>query len=385
MRERDGSRGTGVIGFVDSISEERIGGWVVDARRPHESLSVDLLKSGRFVARVPATHPRDDVRAAIDCDGRCGFQHRFDPPLTRVEVSEIEVRVVGESVFLSHSGPRPSAPAVRTPSIFVVGAPKCGTTSMYSYLGQHPEVFTPDIKEPNFFAPDLAIRSHPQIDTIGAYKSLYDRPPDRRVAADCSQFHLFSSVAAARIRAFAADAKIVILLREPVEFMRSLHAQYVATHDEDVLDFTEAVNRNDARVRGLQVPPRSLFPRCMAYLELARYHDQVLRYVDAFGARNVLVLTLEELRRSPHETVRRVYAHAGVSSDFVPDLQPRNVGRARAPIDWSEPATDRHAQSLRAEVAADVAQLGTLLDRDLASEWYPSSAERPAIRRRFWK
>ena len=247
------------------------------------------------------------------------------------------------------------------PGLFVVGAPKCGTTSLYEYLRAHPEIFMPKIKEPNFFADDLGILSYPEIDSQDAYLALFVGSEGAAVRGDASQFHLYSRSAAENIKRFNPEAKIVIMLREPVSMMHSLHAQYLSTGDEDVADFTTALGLEAERLAGRRVPRRTLFPRCMAYLDVATLAPQVERYFAAFGRQAVRVVLLDDLVRDTGKVYRGLLEFLGVSTAFTPDLAPRNVGRPRRPIDGEVEAM------LAARVAPDVEQLELLIDRDLTA------------------
>lgn len=257
------------------------------------------------------------------------------------------------------------------PNLFLVGAPKCGTTSVFHWLGQHRDVFVPRIKEPNFFAPDLAIRSFPEIDGEDAYLALFEGA-GARYRLDASQFHLYSREAAARIRAFAPEARILILLREPVAQMRSLHAQYLKTRDEDVADFAEAVGLEAARLAGRAIPAATLFPRCMAYRDVVTFAPQVARYLEAFPAEQVLVTLLDDIRADAGAAFRRILAFLDLPEQPV-DLAAHNVapgGEALDPV-----LADRLARA----VAPDIRRLERLVGRDLST--WRRAHRRPALRR----
>src|SRR5438309_7571224 len=111
----------------------------------------------------------------------------------------------------------------RAPFFFIVGAPKCGTSAMTDYLRQHPAVGTV-LKGPHYFGSDLAVR--PRVDTEAEYLALY-RECGKRLAGDASVFYLHSMNAAPEIKAFAPGARIVAMLRNPVDMLHSLHSQLV--------------------------------------------------------------------------------------------------------------------------------------------------------------
>ena len=115
------------------------------------------------------------------------------------------------------------------PDFFVVGAPKCGTTAICAYLGQHPEVFIPRIKEINFFGSDLTgLRS---ARNLNEYLAFFE-PGDGKCCGEGSTWYLFSKTAASEIHRHNPSAKIIIMLRDPVEAMYSLHNQLLYNGNE---------------------------------------------------------------------------------------------------------------------------------------------------------
>jgi hypothetical protein len=243
----------------------------------------------------------------------------------------------------------------------VVGAPKCGTTSIYEHLRGHPEIFMPQIKEPNFFAEDLEIRSYPEIDSLEEYLALFEDGASAAIRGEASQFYLYSRSAASRIKHFNPAARIVILLREPVSMMRSLHSQYLSTADEDVSDFGAAIALEEERRAGRSLPVNTMFPRCMAYLDVATFSLQVERYFEFFERDAVRVILLDDLRQDTPGVYRNLVEFLGVTRAFEPDFTPRNVGGDLGPLDPGLDAT------LRAHFAPEIDRLEALIGRDLSA------------------
>lgn len=265
------------------------------------------------------------------------------------------------------SHPELVGPQGQGPDFFVVGAPKCGTTSIYEYLRNHPQIFLPRIKEPNHFATDLEIKSYPEIDSLERYLDLFAAAAGASARGDASQFHLYSRVAARNIQRFNPGAKIVVLLREPISLMRSLHAQYLSTGDEEVSGFEAAVALEDDRLAGRRVPRSTLFPRCMAYLDVATLSVQVERYLEHFERSAIRIVLLDDLRRDARGVYRDLLRFLGVTAAFEPELAPHNVGRGLDPID---PELSRR---LAERFAPEVERLERLIDRDLSAWKQPLS------------
>jgi hypothetical protein len=209
--------------------------------------------------------------------------------------------------------------AARTPDFFIVGHQKCGTTALYLMLSQHPQVFMPDVKEPWFFGRELrsrfdkpSTRGRPNM--LEDYLGLFADAADDQVAGEASPQYVRSPRAAGEIAELVPDARIVVLLREPAAFLRSLHLQLVATHIEDEADFARAIALEEPRREGRHVPTRSVSPQSLLYSDHVRYAEQLARLHDAFPREQVLVLIYEDFRRDNTAVLRQVLEFLGVDA-----------------------------------------------------------------------
>jgi hypothetical protein len=219
-----------------------------------------------------------------------------------------------------HDSPSgPTALTSRAPDFFIVGHQKCGTTALYLMLSQHPQIYMPDIKEPWFFARELRLRfdkpsTRSRPNTLEDYLALFaDAAPDQ-VAGEASPQYIRSLHAAREIAELSPDARIVVLLREPAAFLRSLHLQLVATHIEDEPDFGRAITLEESRRHGEHVPSRSVSPQSLLYSDHVRYTEQLRRLAEVFPPEQVLVLIYEDFRRDNESIVRQVLEFLGVDS-----------------------------------------------------------------------
>ncbi len=209
----------------------------------------------------------------------------------------------------AHQGP------LRIPDFYIVGHPKSGTTALYEMLRRHPQIFMPDLKEPRWFAADLRERfqrngsdTHPQ--TLEEYAALFEpAAPDQRVG-EASPSYLRSRVAAAEIARLRPDARIVAVLREPADFLRSMHLEMVQNHVEKELDLRRALEHELVAARPGQEP-------VLRYTDRVRYVEQLERYAECFAAEQMLVLIYDDFRSENEATVRRVFRFLGVE-DSVP-------------------------------------------------------------------
>jgi hypothetical protein len=299
------------------------------------------------------------------------------------------------------------------PNFFIVGAPRCASTFMYAYLRQHPDVFMPDNKDPRFFCSDLDSGSDADAEFFmrdeAEYLALFaDTGGAKRVGEAC-QANLYSTVAAGRIKAKSPDARIIIMLREPVEQMYSFHSVRRRNATED-LDFEQALAAEEDRRAGRRLPRLARNIKMYQYRAVASYTDQVARYFDTFGRDNVHVIIYEDLIRDPAEGYRHTLEFLGLDTDFRPEFEVINANtanlspglatllgdpqlaprlkrllpaamhrRAQAVLTRLAGANRRPAprpplssslrQRLRTELAPEVQRLSELLGRDLTTVW----------------
>jgi hypothetical protein len=230
------------------------------------------------------------------------------------------------------------ATTAKGPNLFLVGAPKCGTTSLYEYLRVHPDIYfphDPDLqpvsgnpgywrcKEPAYFCTDLELPVDLSIKDARQYLQLYAGADDHKWRGDASAFYLYSSVAAERIQAFCPDARILVTLRPPVDQMHSWHNDFVHGPREDIMDFHEAVRLSEPRRRGIGLPPKGV-AGWMDYFGIAQYSVQVERYLQRFGRERVKVVLLEDIAERPAETYRSILGFLNVDTGFAPEFHIHN-------------------------------------------------------------
>lgn len=289
------------------------------------------------------------------------------------------------------------------PDFFIVGAPKCGTTAMDRYLKQHPEIFLPERKEPQFFGSDLY--SPTFIRKQEEYLSLFEEVRGEKRVGETSVWSLYSEQAASEIEEFEPNANVIAMLRNPAEMISSLHSQYLYTGNEDIENLEEALRAEEQRKKGLRIPRTATFVQGLFYRETARYFQQIKRYFEAFGRENVHVVIFDDFKADSATVYRETLKFLGVDSSFQPDFQVVNPGkrvRSKALRNFSKhprhgtrrlvrtllPGAARQALShaldryntryevarpvnykvmeqLRAEFAPEVERLSRLLGRDL--------------------
>jgi hypothetical protein len=307
----------------------------------------------------------------------------------------------------------PAVDSSRFPNFFIVGAPRCASTFMYTYLRQHPDVFMPVEKEPKFFCSDLDSGSEADADFFirdeEEYLRLFAETGNVRCVGEACVFNLFSNIAASRIKAKRPDAKIIIMLRDPVEQMYSFHAIRRRNATED-LDFEAALEAEADRREGRRLPRLARNVKMYQYRAVASYTDQVRRYLDAFGRESVHVVIYEDFVRDPMSAYRATLEFLGVDPEFspkfdvvnphrtnisprlavllndeaairrlkriIPSALHRRLGGLRAKLRERNQVRIQRApidvglrNRLRAEFTQEVARLSALLGRDLSLIW----------------
>jgi Sulfotransferase family len=211
------------------------------------------------------------------------------------------------------------APQSRVPDFFIVGHPKCGTTALYEILKSHPQIFLPDLKEPQFFATELRYRAQPEgappglPETLDDYLTLFAGARREQLVGEASTAYLWSHVAASSIADLQPAARIIAILREPVSFLHSLHLQFVQSHLEMERNLRKAIALEGVRRQGQhdrRSPLRS--PQVLLYMEHVRYVQQLRRYHELFSSENVLVLIYDDFRRDNEGAVRTVLRFLGI-------------------------------------------------------------------------
>ena len=208
-----------------------------------------------------------------------------------------------------------SAGPLRIPDFYIVGHPKSGTTALYEMLRRHPQIFMPDLKEPRWFAADLRERfqprgsgAHPQ--TLEEYAALFAPALPGQLVGEASPSYLRSRVAAEEIARLRPDARIVAVLREPADFLRSMHLEMVQNRVEHETDLRRALDRELLSARPGEAPR-------LRYTDRVHYVEQLARYAEHFPPEQMLVLIYDDFRSENEATVRRVLRFLGVD-DSVP-------------------------------------------------------------------
>ena len=222
---------------------------------------------------------------------------------------------------------------MRRPDFFVVGHPRSGSGQMNGYLSRHPDIWMAK-KELHYFGSDLGYHEPPR--SLENFHTFFeDAPATVNRVGEASTWYLFSENAAQEIHDYDPDAGILMLLRNPVSLLHSLHSHFVFRGDEDIEDFAQAIAAEPARVDGSIAEPPHRIPReALRYSKMVRYAPQVKRYFDVFGRDNVHVVINDDFRKDPQGVFRGACRYLGVREDFdgfddvfAPDQRAKNSNR----------------------------------------------------------
>lgn len=316
--------------------------------------------------------------------------------------------------------------AIKKPDFFIVGAAKAGTTALYNYLKPHPEIYFSPIKEPHYFSTDIEVAemradfkknaltdiSEYLRNSLGSprhgafvrneshYHQLFSLANGEKRIGESSVSYLYSNVAGKNIKAFNVDAKIIIILREPVErafshYLMDLRIGYEQT------SFKDAVFSDINKVK-------KGWGQTHLYIELGQYYEQVKRFMNIFEPTNIKILLHDDFKKSPEKVLKDVFSFLDIAdktaeidflerhnkaelpksrllqrvekipvvqkilADFIPGKLRRKLKRGFYSTDNLPKLTDADRKSLGHFFSEDIQKLSKLINRDL-SHWLDDS------------
>lgn len=225
------------------------------------------------------------------------------------------------------------------PNFFIVGAPKAGTTSLYSYLNKHPEVYMPlTIKEPDYFSHEEILKQDLYYNTThitskAQYEALFSGVGTQKAVGEASVSYLFYPGAAKKIHDFNPSAKIIIILRDPVE---RAYSHYLMDFRLGLIkdSFEEVVFRKSS----------SRYAK-MYYQQvvlLGEYGDQVKRYINTFGNSQVKILLYDRLKAKPEYLMKEIFSFLEIDEGFEIDMSQKHNTYAAPKNRWVEKMYQMH-------------------------------------------
>jgi hypothetical protein len=201
------------------------------------------------------------------------------------------------------------------PNFLIIGAMKSGTTALYYYLEQHPEIYMSPVKEPNFFSSQEQENAADTVTHIGTYQHLFRGASGEKAIGEASHSYLYEPGAAAEIRRYIPEARLIAILRNPIDRAYSHFLHMVRTGAEPLDDFAQALREDEVGIH----KERSF----QDYIERGLYYDQLERYFGTFLREQVRVYLYEDLSGAPISTVQDAFRFLKVDDSFVPDVSLR--------------------------------------------------------------
>ena len=222
---------------------------------------------------------------------------------------------------------------VSRPNFFIVGAPKCGTTSMHAYLSQHPEIYMAE-KEIQYFASDIIEPWQHEVNPEEKYLSYFTSGKNEKIIGDASVWYLYSRQAASKINEFCNNAKILIMLRNPADMLYSYYNFFHRLGKEDIDKFEDALDAEQERREGKRIPKwlqneeigEYFPPEGLFYSDVASYTIQVKRYLDIFGKDNIKIILFDNFTNATLQTYEETLSFLEVDARFQPKVERKNPG-----------------------------------------------------------
>jgi hypothetical protein len=198
----------------------------------------------------------------------------------------------------------------KMPEFIIIGAAKSGTTALYEYLVEHPEVFMSPIKETNFFAWDDGCpksifgnkpNNHFPIKSLSKYRDIFSKAEASEVCGEASPLYLESATAAKQIHNSIPGVKIIAILRNPADRAFSDYCMQIRHSFTDV-SIEQGLDSNSHSVK------------------TGYYHKMLSEYYNLFPSENILILKFEDLKSNPAGQAKKLFNFLGISDDFAPDF-----------------------------------------------------------------
>ena len=214
------------------------------------------------------------------------------------------------------------------PNFLIIGAHKAGTTSLYHYLKEHPQIFMSSIKEPHFFSflghpldfndPGFDPTTLRTISSLVDYQSLFRDTENAIAIGEASPSYLYVAQSAHKIHQYLPDAKLIAILRNPVDraYSNFLHCR-ARNNKEPLEDFIEALKAEAARIRNNWSP-------LWHYQQMGFYYQQLQRYYLLFPKEQIQIFLYDDFQENPKTTLKSIFQFLEVSSNFMPDLTKRH-------------------------------------------------------------
>lgn len=215
---------------------------------------------------------------------------------------------------------------MKFPNFFISGAPRCGTTALYTYLSEHPQIFMSEVKELNYFATDFPDVQKISFKTTDDYHKVFAKADERHLGVgEASPFYLYSQVAFKNMAAYNPKAKVILTLRNPVDFVESYHQLNLSLLREDQRDLARAWDLQAERKQGRSIPSGARGTDLLMYGEVGQFGQYVERLLTIFPREQVKIFLYDDLRTDARAVYEEILTFIGVPSDGRTKFPPVNA------------------------------------------------------------
>lgn len=240
---------------------------------------------------------------------------------------------------------------------FIVGAPRCGTTTLASFLQQHPDVCFSAVKEPHFFSRD-EVAALPEEDFGKVVEEEYwqrffghcEEKPE--LYAEGSVTYLYVPERMAPILKLWPNARFVIALRDPLSMLPSLHARLLVTGDETIRDFPTAWKMVSERARGRSIPRSAADPRWLRYDWAGELGKNVEKFLAAVGPERCHIVLFDDLARDPKKAYEDLCRFLDLTPYEKTDFEPQRTNKTIR-IGWLQRLLKRPPKAVRTVLAGE--------------------------------
>ncbi len=210
------------------------------------------------------------------------------------------------------------------PTFLIIGAAKSGTSALWKYLPQHPDIYMSPKKEPHFFAYENAVpdANGPRDYTkyaktnLTAYQALFADVTTEKAIGEAATTSLYIPRAVERIKHYIPQAKFIAMLRQPADRAYSSFMHLIRDRREPVKDFREALKLEHGRIA-------DHWGFMWHYTQMGFYYEQVRRFYDNFNREQVRIYLYDEFNTNPLCIIQDIYRFLEVNDDFIPDMSVR--------------------------------------------------------------
>lgn len=215
---------------------------------------------------------------------------------------------------------------VREPNFIVAGAPRCGSTALYAYLSAHPQIFMSKVKELNYFADDFPAMQKINFRTHDDYLLQFADATEAHLGVgEASPFYLFSKVAFEKMHASLPNAKIIVSLRNPVDFVHSYHQLNLSLLREDEEDLQKAWALQDERKQGKSLPKNLREAELLIYGELGKFSQYIEKLFAIYPREQIKIILLDDWKVDAQAVYEALLAFLEIPSDGREDFTPVNA------------------------------------------------------------